>query len=54
LPTPEIAALTAEAEKHKMPGVRGLEKEIRNDDARRLKQAEKEEPDNRLPAEKMQ
>jgi general secretion pathway protein D len=43
LPTPEIAALTAEAEKHKMPGVRGLEKEIRNDDARRLKQADQQE-----------
>jgi general secretion pathway protein D len=41
LPTPEIAALTATAEKNKMPGVRGTEKEIRAEDAQRLKQADK-------------
>jgi type II secretory pathway component GspD/PulD (secretin) len=41
LPTPEIAALTATAEKNKMPGVRSTEIEIRNEEARRLKQADK-------------
>jgi general secretion pathway protein D len=41
LPTPEIAAMTATAEKNKMPGARSLEREIHNDEARRLKQAER-------------
>ena len=41
LPTPEIAALAAVAEKNKMPGVRGMEKEIRDEDQKRLKQANK-------------
>ena len=40
LPTPEIAALAATAEKNKMPGVRGMEKEIRDEDKQRLKQAD--------------
>jgi general secretion pathway protein D len=39
LPTPEIAALTATAEKNKMPGVRSTEREIRGEEAKRLKQA---------------
>ena len=41
LPTPEIAALTAVAEKNKMPGVREAEKELRADEIQRLKQADK-------------
>ncbi len=39
LPTPEIAALTATAEKNKMPGVMATEKELRSEGVRRLKQA---------------
>ena len=39
LPTPEIAALTATAEKNKMPGVRATEKEMRSEEVQRLKQA---------------
>jgi general secretion pathway protein D len=53
LPTPEIAALTATAEKNKMPGVKATEKELRAEDAQRLKQAgwgEKTE----IPSGKMQ
>jgi general secretion pathway protein D len=42
LPTPEIAALTAKAEKDRMPGVRRAEKEILEEEAARLKQADKE------------
>jgi len=41
LPTPEIAALTATAEKNKMPGVLATEKELRGEDAQRLKEAVK-------------
>jgi general secretion pathway protein D len=41
LPTPEIAALAAVAEKNKMPGVRGMEKEIRDEEQKRLKAADK-------------
>ena len=37
LPTPEIAALTATAEKNKMPGVRATEKEMRSEEVQRLK-----------------
>jgi general secretion pathway protein D len=40
LPTPEIAALTATAQKNKMPGVRETEKELRDDEKQRLKQAD--------------
>jgi general secretion pathway protein D len=43
LPTPEIAALAAVAEKNKMPGVRGMEKEIRDEDQKLLKAADKAE-----------
>jgi len=46
LPTPEIAALTATAEKNKLPGVRALEKEIRGEQTQRLLQADKEEKAN--------
>ena len=53
LPTPEIAALTARAEKNKMPGVRRLENEIRRDEKERLKKANAAEPvDPYLPAPK--
>jgi general secretion pathway protein D len=41
LPTPEIAALTAAAEKNKMPGVRETERELRADEIQRLKAADK-------------
>jgi hypothetical protein len=43
LPTPEIAALAATAEKNKMPGVRGMEKEIRDEEKQRLNKARQEE-----------
>jgi general secretion pathway protein D len=43
LPTPEIAALAATAEKNKMPGVRDTEREIRAEETRRLKQADSAE-----------
>jgi general secretion pathway protein D len=46
LPTPEIAALAATAEKNKMPGVRGMESEIRAEETRRLKQADSAEKGN--------
>ena len=42
LPTPEVAALTARAEKDKMPGVVRIENEIRDEEARRLRQLNKE------------
>ncbi len=41
LPTPEIAALTATAEKNKMPGVRQTERELHADEIRQLKKADK-------------
>ena len=41
LPTPEVAALTAEAEKNKMPGVRATEREMREDEIQRLKKENK-------------
>ena len=41
LPTPEIAALAATAEKNKMPGVREVEREVQADERKRLKQADK-------------
>lgn len=40
LPTPEVAALTARAEKDKMPGVKRAETEIQTEEANRLKQLE--------------
>jgi len=42
LPTPEVAALTAKAEKDRMPGVRWAEKEIQDEEAARLKQSDKQ------------
>jgi general secretion pathway protein D len=53
LPTPEIAALTARAEKNKMPGVLATEKEIRSEEAKRLKQVGREDQ-NYLSPGKMQ
>jgi len=41
LPTPEVAALTAKAEKDRMPGVRQAEKEILDEEAARQKQSDK-------------
>jgi general secretion pathway protein D len=46
LPTPEIAALTATAEKNKMSGVRQTEKELRSEEVQRLRQANEEEQRN--------
>ena len=46
LPNPEIAALAATAEKNKMPGVRGMEKEIRAEETRRLMQLNKDDNSN--------
>jgi general secretion pathway protein D len=43
LPTPEIAALTATAEKNKMSGIRATEKELRGDEEKRLKAMDKED-----------
>lgn len=42
LPTPEVAALTARAEKDKMPEVRRMENEIRAEEAKRLHRADKD------------
>jgi general secretion pathway protein D len=50
LPTPEIAALTATAQKNKMPGVRGTEKELRDDEKHRLKQADRADKVNPYPS----
>jgi general secretion pathway protein D len=41
LPTPEVASLTARAEKDKMPGVKRAEAEIQSEEASRLKHLEK-------------
>ena len=41
LPTPEVAALTATAEKDRMPGISRADKEIREEEAKRLKDWEK-------------
>src|SRR5882762_5608434 len=42
LPTPEVAALMARAEKEKMPGVSEMEAEVQGAEGRRLKAAERE------------
>ncbi len=42
LPTPEVAALTAKAEKDNMPGVKRAEREILAEEALRSKQADKQ------------
>ena len=42
LPTPEVAALTARAEKDKMPEVRRMEEEVRAEEAKRLHHANKD------------
>jgi hypothetical protein len=43
LPTPEVAALAARAEKDKMPGVRRTEAEALADEAKRMRAEEKRE-----------
>jgi general secretion pathway protein D len=43
LPTPEVAALTAHAEKEKMPGVRSFENEIKKEENARMLQFHKDE-----------
>jgi general secretion pathway protein D len=43
LPTPEVAALTAIAEKNKMPGVRSMERDVQNEENRRLRAQDKEQ-----------
>jgi general secretion pathway protein D len=42
LPTPEVAALTARAEKDKMPGLRRFETEVKTEEGRRMKKADKD------------
>ena len=42
LPTPEVAALAARAEKNKMPGVREAEHEIQTDENRMLRKFDKD------------
>jgi general secretion pathway protein D len=42
LPTPEVAALAAKAEKNKMPGVREAEHEIQTENNKRIQKLEKE------------
>jgi general secretion pathway protein D len=51
LPTPELAALAATAEKSKMPGVKRAEVELRADEAKRLRAADAEERKERENAE---
>jgi len=49
LPTPEVAALTARAEKDRMPGLRRFETEIKTEEGRRIKKADKDfETDKQL------
>ena len=40
LPNPEISALTATAEKNKMPGIRATERELRGEQTQRIKKAD--------------
>jgi general secretion pathway protein D len=47
LPTPEVAAMTATAEKNKMPEVRRIENEERREEAQRLKQVDKADRSNK-------
>lgn len=47
LPTPEVAALAARAEKDKMPGVRQTEAEIEREETRRLHRANQELRDSK-------
>jgi hypothetical protein len=41
LPTPEVAALTAVAEKDRMPGVKRAEIEMREEESRRLQNSDR-------------
>jgi general secretion pathway protein D len=47
LPTPEVAALTARAEKNKMPGIRQMEKEVQSEENDRLRNADKDSKSDR-------
>ncbi len=42
LPTPEVAALTAKAEKNKLPGIKNAEREIEHENNLRLKKVDKD------------
>ncbi len=42
LPTPEVAALTASAEKRRMPAVRQMEREVQHDEDLRMRRSEKQ------------
>jgi hypothetical protein len=43
LPTPEIASLTAESVKRKLPGVRETEKELRGEQEQRMREMDKQD-----------
>jgi general secretion pathway protein D len=49
LPTPEVAALEAIAEKDRMPGVKSFEKEVRAEEEGRIKSAEQKEKKKKQP-----
>jgi general secretion pathway protein D len=49
LPTPEVAALEAIAEKDRMPGVKSFEKEVRAEEEGRIKSAEQKEKKKKPP-----
>jgi hypothetical protein len=42
LPTPEVAALTAKAEKNKLPGIKNAEREISHEENERLKKVDRD------------
>ena len=46
LPTPEIAALTATAEKNKLPATRRFLRDVQDDEAKSLRNADKQENGN--------
>lgn len=48
LPTPEVAALTAKAEKNKLPGIKRAEKEIEREENLRLKKVDRDFDDKQL------
>jgi type II secretory pathway component GspD/PulD (secretin) len=50
LPTPEVAALAATAEKSRMPEARAMEKEVGEDEKQRLKAADKADKADLLPS----
>jgi len=52
LPTPEVAALTAVAEKHSMPGVRSAEREFQAEESQRLRKEDKADREYQKQEEK--